>query len=477
MDLSATDYERALLGLAISFPAQLLPALADRLRPRHFEHNLHRRLWQAILGLYERQAAIEAMTVATCLSGADLAAIGGVAGLCALYDGASPDAAGEICRVLDDRAARRALYRLGGQMQSASLDPEADSQTFGPRVLQAVQRLELSVPRRGEATIAWEDAGAQEVPWISYPMIPDRAVTMFAGKEGSGKSLMSIKMASAFSQGFDLLGRRLPAGAIRSLIVNAEDSPAVTGQRLFENGAVRGMVHIFDTSEGGFEISQEWLGRLAATIRERESRLVFIDPIVRMGEAIDFNSQTAVQKLLTPFSRLGPELNCSFIVVAHHNKSKDILGSVAFRTAVRSVLQVYPDPVDDTCAYLVHSKSNYSKHAASVHFRIAGFEGCQPKVEVLGESKRWTYRALKECDLDDRDVFPVKAAEEFLRRSIPKYARITLRDLQARQKDESVMFNVDHLRKAIYRLGMDLTQEPNEADGGKISTFLRWADD
>jgi replicative DNA helicase len=217
MDLSALDYERALLGLAISFPLQLLPALADRLRPRHFEALLHRRLWQAILGLYERQAAIEAMTVATCLSGADLAAIGGVAGLSGLYDGASPEAAGEICRVLDDRAARRALYRLAGQMQSAALDPEADSRQFGSRVQVAVEHLELisgataSAASVGETLLAQmaaiqtaEEAGPPDLTsgftaidaYLATGGLGRGNLSAIGGRTGMGKSVFGAQCAT-----------------------------------------------------------------------------------------------------------------------------------------------------------------------------------------------------------------------------------------------------------------------------------------
>lgn len=226
MDLSAVDYERALLGLAISFPLQLMPALADRLRPRHFEALLHRRLWQAILGLYERQAPIEAMTVATCLSGADLSAIGGLAGLCALYDGASPDAHGEICRVLDDRAARRALYRLAGQMQSAALDPEADSRQFGSRVQVAVEQLELvsggqaSAASVGETLLAQvaaiqaaEEAGPPDLTsgfaaidaLLATGGLGRGNLSAVGGRTGMGKSIIGGQCATRNA----VLGRRV----------------------------------------------------------------------------------------------------------------------------------------------------------------------------------------------------------------------------------------------------------------------------
>lgn len=476
--LSAPSYERALLGLALTFP-EAMADLAKRFRLTHFESRLHRVLWDAILRVYRRDGVAQVMTVAAALSPGDLEALGGIAGLCALAGDESgwptPAAAEGLLKVLDDRLARRRFHAFLEKARAALWDPEQDGRLLTGRAKLALTELE----KRSDAVVSdftesWENVQLEAVPWIIKPWLPDEALTMFGGKEGEGKSLLSVKLCAMLSKGRDLLGRPLPIGPVRSIIVNAEDPRSVVAARLRANGAEPGMVRIFNVQEGGFEMTPIWQERLTLAIREHGAKLVVVDPIVRMGEELDFNSQTQVQKLLTPLTKIGQEERLAMMAIAHYNKQKDILGSVAFRTAVRSVIQVYKDPVHEDRAYVAHSKSNWGIRARSINFRIYSGASEEPEVEILGESARWTYAALKAAELDEYDMAPVKAAERFLKRLIAPYAMYSLDDLREAAKTETILFHQDHLRKAIFRLGLEEAQAPDESRGGVMRTFLRW---
>lgn len=151
--LSAPEYERILLGLAIAYP-DLIPVLLERpVRALHFEARLHRQLWQAIVNLYSAGAPVELTTVAATLAPADAAALGGLAGLASLYDGvASPDAHGQICDLLDDRARRRRMYALADKIRAATFDPDQDSRLLAARAKIALEAMEREAG--GEATAA-----------------------------------------------------------------------------------------------------------------------------------------------------------------------------------------------------------------------------------------------------------------------------------------------------------------------------------
>ncbi len=235
--LGAIVHERALLGLCLVHGGELLPALAGRLKPSHFGHVLHRRLWAAILAVHQGAGPVEPMTVAGALASADLAAIGGLAGLSGLYDGSvSPEAQGELLRVLDDRAARRRAYGLGEQIRRAAVDPDQPAGLLAARARAALDALEaangggtvasslgdvcgrvaagLWAPPDGKATIT---SGFPAVDaWLAIGGLGRGNFSVVGGRTGLGKTNFSL--ITAYKNARD--GKKV---AIRSLEMTSQE--------------------------------------------------------------------------------------------------------------------------------------------------------------------------------------------------------------------------------------------------------------
>ena len=303
--------------------------------------------------------------------------------------------------------------------------------------------------------IAAEDVPDGSVPWLMYPIIPDLSVTLLAGREGRGKSLLCLKMAAEFSCSRDFCGNEI-TDPIRSLIVNGEDPPFITAARLRKLGLAPGSCKIFKTAEGGFELTPRWIELIKRTVDELKIRIIFIDPIVKLAKTgTNFNSSTDVQRLLGPFADLAPQIGCAFVVVAHHSRANDVLGSVAFKSAVRSVLQVYTDPSDPKRSYLTQTKTNYGVIAAPIGFYLEGDPTNptdHPYVHVTGPNYYVDADTLKDSELDPRDAVSVREAERFVLDRVKPGVRVSVDALATEAGTYSLFFDRAQLRKAIQRL-------------------------
>lgn len=231
--LSAPEYERLILGIAITYPAYL-PLLAERLRGLHFESYAHRQLWAAIQALYQRSAPVDTMTVAAALDPADLGRLGGIAGLAGLYDGmSSPDNHEEVIRVLDDRASRRRIYSLAEKMRSAAFDPGEEGRLLAMRARVALDAEDRLWNDRTAACIsdvidvlaAQIESNVGETVEITtgYPAIDKatlgisrRDMWILGGRPGSGKTAWALRTAvSNAKKGRRVLFRSLEQPAQR----------------------------------------------------------------------------------------------------------------------------------------------------------------------------------------------------------------------------------------------------------------------
>lgn len=130
------------------------------------------------------------------------------------------------------------------------------------------------------------------------------------------------------------------------------------------------------------------------TILAEGIQVLVIDPIVSyFGRGLDMNKANDVRSVLEMLAILGRETGCTIIIVRHFNKSRDGsasqrgAGSVDFRNAARSVLQVIYDPNEEQ-SYLVLEKSNYASGAPAFQFQIVD------RKVVWGEQKQISAEAL-----------------------------------------------------------------------------------
>lgn len=249
--------------------------------------------------------------------------------------------------------------------------------------------------------------------------LPDSAVSLFAGREGLGKTVLATWLAARVTQG-QLTGSRLGRPADIVYVGTEDDRATVLVPRLLAAGADLERAHFVDLAlDGSYSVARD-AAALAGQLDRIDPGLVIIDPVdAHLGGGVDSHKKAEVQAALGILARLAQRYDCAVLAVAHLNKgdSRDVLtkvvGSVGFTTSVRAVLAVgeHPDePADRVC---VLRKANMADAAAVPAFRyrvesvaVEAPGGAEPidtaGVIVLGE----------EHGLDPNAILSIPDAEE-----------------------------------------------------------------
>lgn len=312
-----------------------------------------------------------------------------------------------------DEEARIVLARIGAAPPAEQLGPDDPGlgpddldlgPDDGPRRLRLVTASTITIRR---PTFLWDRR------------LPDSAVSLFAGREGLGKTVLATWLAARVTQG-QLTGSRLGRPADIVYVGTEDDRATVLVPRLLAAGADLERAHFVDLAlDGSYSIARDAVA-LAGQLDRIDPGLVIIDPVdAHLGAGVDSHKKAEVQSSLGILARLAQHFDCAVLAVAHLNKgdSRDVLtkvvGSVGFTTSVRAVLAVgeHPDePADRVC---VLRKANMADAAAVPAFRyrvesvaVEAPGGAEPidtaGVVVLGE----------EHGLDPNAILSIPDAEE-----------------------------------------------------------------
>lgn len=214
----------------------------------------------------------------------------------------------------------------------------------------------------------------KEMEWLWRSRIPLGCITLLESEGGSGKSTITCALGSAISR-----GKAMPGGEARNpanvLVFAAEDDPAVVLRPRFEdNGA--DLERILIKKEIDIFLDPNGIKRIEKMMEQFQPLLVIIDPIVSfLGAGLDANKATDVRSVMRPLHSMAARFNCAILIVRHWNKSAQASasqrgsGSVDFRNAARSVLQVIKT---DETTYLALEKSNYDQRPPTLTFKIEG---------------------------------------------------------------------------------------------------------
>ncbi|QYG93459.1 AAA family ATPase [Iamia sp. SCSIO 61187] len=204
--------------------------------------------------------------------------------------------------------------------------------------------------------------------------IPESAVTLFAGREGLGKTVLATHLAARVTQG-ELPGSRMGRPGDVVYIGTEDDRETVLVPRLLAADADLSRVHFVDVRLDAFSVARD-VADLDVALSKLDPALTIIDPVdAHLGGGVDSHKKAEVQAALGALALLAQRHRCSIVAVAHLNKgeSRDVLtkvvGSVGFTTSVRSVLAVgeHPDePRDRVC---VLRKANMTDASAVPAFR------------------------------------------------------------------------------------------------------------
>lgn len=277
--------------------------------------------------------------------------------------------------------------------------------------------------------------------WLYKGRIPTGMISLIAGREGIGKSTVSLDLAARLTRGV-LEGRYF--GRPQNVILCAtEDSwehtivPRLRAvgadlDRVFhiavqdENGGFRAI-----TAPGDVRAIEKAIVRLDPT-----PALLLIDPFISVIDGrIDTHVQQQVQQGLEPLADLCQRATMAAVGLIHVNKStttdalNSVMGSKAFTTIPRSVLFCIADPSDDETYLFTHEKCNVGPKVTSLTYRLSSVrlelgpddldEGDDPfittsRVTWVGEDERRAGDVLVKMNADKTNGQLRKELREFI---------------------------------------------------------------
>ncbi|MEU8676799.1 AAA family ATPase [Streptomyces sp. NPDC048560] len=209
---------------------------------------------------------------------------------------------------------------------------------------------------------AWLDAGEGRVP--------AGALSIAAGREGTGKSSFGMWMAAQITRGL------LPgtySGRPRAVFyVAVEDSWKQTiVPRLIGAGADLDLVYRVEAVEAEFGETTLSLPQdnslMEQAIKDYDVALVVLDPLMScIGAGIDTHRERDVRTALDPLARMADRTSCVLLGIAHFGKgagtdpSALITGSGAFKNVPRAVFGFARDE-DNDCRVMSQSKNSLGR--------------------------------------------------------------------------------------------------------------------
>ena len=234
--------------------------------------------------------------------------------------------------------------------------------------------------------IRMSEVEPEKVPWLWYPYIPLRKLTLVEGDPARGKSYLVLAIASIVSTGGCFLdddGRptlSCEPGVV--VYMTAEDGLSDTVRpRLDSVGANVANVHALDgwKSDDGTSgaVTLKDLDVLRSVMEEVHPRLVIVDPVqAYLGSGVDMHRANEVRPILAGLADLAAEHNAGILIIRHLSKSlqaQDLcrgMGSIDFTAAARSVIAVGADPDDEHTRVMAHLKSSLAPIGASLAFAV-----------------------------------------------------------------------------------------------------------
>ena len=164
------------------------------------------------------------------------------------------------------------------------------------------------------------------VPWTVEPLLAEGCVTMLAGREGQGKSML----ASAIGHGATVAGLACRGG--RVLYVDAENGEREAHRRVRGLCVKRGMLTYVEAN--GFSLSTD-VELLAKLVDEHHPAVLVLDSLRSLAPGLDENDSRPVEAALRPVSRLAQDKTIPVLLLHHAGKQgTEYRGSTAIGAAV-----------------------------------------------------------------------------------------------------------------------------------------------
>jgi RecA-family ATPase len=287
------------------------------------------------------------------------------------------------------------------------------------------------------ALVAASSIKAKVTKWLWENRIPLGEMTLLAGREGIGKSILECELIAKITRG------TLPGcyeGEPRNVIVVAtEDSWEYTiVPRLMAAGADlnRVLLIVMPSPDGNREATvslPDDLVEVERMIRQKQIVALMLDPLMSRLGRLDSHKDQEVRQALEPLVAMAHRTECIILGLIHVNKAQttdpltSIMASRAFSAVARAVLFVMSDPEDEDTRLLGLPKHNLGPSMKTLTYTVVGTEVADGitagKLEWTGESDRSVQDALQqhvEMARSNTATSQTKEAIEWLRAYLTK---------------------------------------------------------
>jgi len=338
-------------------------------------------------------------------------------------------------------------YDLADAVAECDADPKALAELCA-RIDRAAEQTKPWRPdptkKPGPVVVCMADVQPEPIRWLWPGRVPLGRITLLAGRQGIGKSLVSVDMAGRVSTGSPWPdGEDCRRGSV--LVLAAEDDPADTIRpRLDAARADPSRVYLLQAvrriEEGKpFELAVTLadVGDIEEAVQQLpDCRLLIVDPIGSyLGSRTDGNAENQVRGVLQPLADLARRHGFACLIVVHRRKAPGVvaddtvLGSRAFTALARAVWHVCHDPANKDRRLFLPGKMNLAGDVEGLSFTIgdepprvfwdrepvamtaddalaAEAEGLKrgPEARALAEAKRLLREALAEGPRPAKDV-------------------------------------------------------------------------
>jgi len=228
------------------------------------------------------------------------------------------------------------------------------------------------------AFINADELVAEKIDWLWRRRIPVGVISIIEGEPGTGKSTLTALIAAHVTQGL-----AWPDGAPckqgNVVLINDEDDPkSITKPKLDLSGADASRVSVWSLKLNDIALSIPGnLAPLAARMREKEARLLVLDPLFSfLDRNVDAYKDHIVRQALAPLEQIARDNHAAAVIVRHLNKREGASamnrggGSIAFSALARVVWTATADPAQDDTYHLTQTKNSWARRKDSIQYRI-----------------------------------------------------------------------------------------------------------
>jgi len=277
---------------------------------------------------------------------------------------------------------------------------------------------EKKKPDQPALIITMDQIEAEKVDWLWRNRIPIGRITMLDGDPGSGKSTLSLVIASAVSRGVALPFGEKPKSPANVLLMSCEDGYGDTIRpRLDQAGADVSRIAIPNPGRG---LATTMLNAsfIEQAVKIAGPALVIVDPIVTFARGKNTDKANEVRELLSPLMSIAERHALACLVIRHFTKQVDAramyrgAGSVDFMAACRSAFIIGESDEEPNLRVLAQVKNSLGPKSPSLGFYIDE-KGFRWGGHVSANADELL--ATNRSDNRRRDKVQLEAAAQFLR--------------------------------------------------------------